>query len=478
MFYSKCVLFFLVAANILSAQADSRHEHRLEEASKTIYEDVNKGEKAALSVLNSVSDPKTRVFSLLVLAEAEQLRGNFVASLNHLYNAENLSVLSGEECLIATVSLELSGFYKTVGLEELADEKLKSLIKDNSCGNSADYKFRLEFESALNESGQEKINILNKLSKEINPDVFSLEILKQKIRMELANAYQDVNPNDSAVIYYEYLIRSQIPVFTAKARLGLTQMNINQFENLIKADSLLQIHSDVETRKSVSKLLANDYLKRGNKELYKLKTVQFNEFDAFINQNKKEARDLVIAHIENQDEENQSANVKYVILFSILILVTACGFIYYFKTKRDYQKFLKLMEDKHQIAEPKIQSIPEQTEQLLLQKLNKFERSNKFIQPGISLTSLAKSLDTNTKYLSDVINRNKEVNFNQYINELRINYIINKMKEEPKYLNYKMYYLAEECGFSSQSTFSSVFKSVTGISPLSFIKFMKNERKA
>jgi AraC-like DNA-binding protein len=35
--------------------------------------------------------------------------------------------------------------------------------------------------------------------------------------------------------------------------------------------------------------------------------------------------------------------------------------------------------------------------------------------------------------------------------------------------------LAENCGFASHSSFATVFKSVTGISPVKFIDFLKNE---
>jgi len=477
--YAMYLLIFVITANGVFAQTNPRYEQRLQESTIEIYNDIDKGEKTALSILNSTSDKEIRIYSLIVLSEAEQLRGNFVASLNYLYNAENLSTLSNDDCLKGISSIALVRFYYVIGLSKLASTKLDSFIEDNSCKNSDNYNFRLEFEQALSFTGKKRVNNLKELKEKLNPDDFLSDNFRQKIRLELADTYRDLGLNDSAEFYYKQLNSEEVhPVFIAKARLGLAQLNIHSFQNLIEADSLLQTHFDVETQRAVSKLLCDYYYQNDNNKLYKQEILKFTELEASISQNKKEARDLVIAHLESVKIKNRSfASIQYIILFSALILLSTGGIFYYYKTKRDYEKFLKLMAEKRKFTEPKTQTIPEQTEQLLLQKLEKFERFGKFIQPGISLTSLAKSLDTNTKYLSDVINRNKEVNFNQYINELRINYIINKMKEEPKYLNYKMYYLAKECGFSSQSTFSSVFKSVTGISPLSFIKFLKNERK-
>ncbi|RZJ27466.1 MAG: AraC family transcriptional regulator, partial [Flavobacterium sp.] len=106
-----------------------------------------------------------------------------------------------------------------------------------------------------------------------------------------------------------------------------------------------------------------------------------------------------------------------------------------------------------------------------------FESGKRFLSKEISLAQVASAFETNTKYLSEVINKYKKKNFNSYINELRIRYIIEKLKSDPKYLNYKVSYLAEECGFSSHSIFSSVFKSTTGIAPNVFIQFLSEDTR-
>ena len=104
-----------------------------------------------------------------------------------------------------------------------------------------------------------------------------------------------------------------------------------------------------------------------------------------------------------------------------------------------------------------------------------FETTKKFKNKEISLAVLAGQFETNTKYLSEIINRHYHINFNTYINTLRINYIVEKLKNEPNFCNYKISYLAEICGFSSHSSFATVFKSIIGISPIKFIDLLKNE---
>merc|ERR1711974_328919 len=106
----------------------------------------------------------------------------------------------------------------------------------------------------------------------------------------------------------------------------------------------------------------------------------------------------------------------------------------------------------------------------------KFEASKKFLNKDMSLAVLAGQFETNTKYLSGVINKHYDDNFNTFINKLRINYIIDKLKSDPNYINYKISFLAEESGYSSHSSFATVFKSIIGMSPVTFIKLIQKER--
>lgn len=184
--------------------------------------------------------------------------------------------------------------------------------------------------------------------------------------------------------------------------------------------------------------------------------------------------------------------IKNIGLFFLIVFV---AFIYFWqravvkaKNLKELFNFLQITKnnwiannsDKGKESEPKQESkkiiILKETEDLILQKLKRFENSKKFLSKDISLAVLAGQFDTNTKYLSEIINSHYQINFNSYINNLRINYIIEKLKTDPNYKNYKISYLAESCGFSSHSSFATVFKSITGISPVKFIDFLVNEK--
>lgn len=105
----------------------------------------------------------------------------------------------------------------------------------------------------------------------------------------------------------------------------------------------------------------------------------------------------------------------------------------------------------------------------ILKKLQLFEEGTKYTDKNFNLSALSVKLKTNSKYLSYIINKYKKKDFNTYINELRIHYIIRKMESNPAYLHYKISYLADECGFSSHSKFTAVFGSIVGMSPSYFM---------
>ena len=115
------------------------------------------------------------------------------------------------------------------------------------------------------------------------------------------------------------------------------------------------------------------------------------------------------------------------------------------------------------------------TETILLAKLEEFENSNGFLDNNLSLPILVAKLQTNVKYLRQIIRDHKHTDFNTYINKLRIQYIIEKLNSDPAYLNYKISFLAKESGFSSHSQFSTNFKKFTDNSPSEYISNLKSK---
>lgn len=113
--------------------------------------------------------------------------------------------------------------------------------------------------------------------------------------------------------------------------------------------------------------------------------------------------------------------------------------------------------------------VPKEIVDNILNQLKKFEDTKKFTKQ-VSITSLAKNLKTNPKYLSKVINWHYQKNFSHYISELRIEYVISRLKEDSKFRNYTIKAIAQEAGFGNTESFSKSFHKSTGIKPSYFIK--------
>jgi YesN/AraC family two-component response regulator len=115
-------------------------------------------------------------------------------------------------------------------------------------------------------------------------------------------------------------------------------------------------------------------------------------------------------------------------------------------------------------------NINQKLENTLLKGINELKKTTDFLDPDFSINVLAKNLNTNTSYLSYIINKEFDQSFKRYITELRIEYIIKKLTTNRKYRNYTIKSLAAEIGYTNASAFARAFKKYKGNTPSEFIK--------
>ncbi|MHC5202739.1 helix-turn-helix domain-containing protein [Myroides sp. LJL119] len=144
-----------------------------------------------------------------------------------------------------------------------------------------------------------------------------------------------------------------------------------------------------------------------------------------------------------------------------------------YKSKMDSSKFLA--QDIIDFAQSDKFYISEQKEAEIKSKLEEFEKSLDFLQTDFSLAELANKIGENRRYLSHVINKHQGMSFTSYINDLRINYILDCLNTQPKFREYKISYLAKCSGFASHSRFTINFKKVSGESPSEYIRKLKGD---
>ena len=113
----------------------------------------------------------------------------------------------------------------------------------------------------------------------------------------------------------------------------------------------------------------------------------------------------------------------------------------------------------------------------ILLGLQQFENQQKYLSLNLSLNSLAKELETNSNYLSKVINHYKKLSFSNYLNLLRVNYFIDLAKREPNIRKFTIKAIANEVGFSNSESFSKAFYKHKGIKPSYFLKELENSQQ-
>ena len=123
----------------------------------------------------------------------------------------------------------------------------------------------------------------------------------------------------------------------------------------------------------------------------------------------------------------------------------------------------------------KVTDLPDEVVQSILERLTRFETSYKFTNKQYTLSSLAKELQTNSAYLSKIINAEKKTSFAHYMNKLRIDYAIEKLKEDAVLRSYTIKAIANEFGFNTAQSFSNAFYKQTGIYPSFFIKQLEKD---
>ncbi|MEM6738091.1 MAG: helix-turn-helix domain-containing protein [Bacteroidota bacterium] len=96
------------------------------------------------------------------------------------------------------------------------------------------------------------------------------------------------------------------------------------------------------------------------------------------------------------------------------------------------------------------------------------QENKPFLNPNLSLTELAKIINTTDKNLSHFLNHHLEMSFYDYLNKLRIDEFLRQINGE-EYKNYSLIGVALECGFKSKSSFYRAFKKEKSKSPREFI---------
>lgn len=272
-------------------------------------------------------------------------------------------------------------------------------------------------------------------------------------------------------------------------------------KNILKSKQYFEkVDSILVTTNEFSTLLRNNYinlieiskkLKEDKQQLYYLNRLieidkRLNRNSIILTENINHNYDTPLLLSEKEQVIDKINREKFIyILLAFTVLIGLAFSLYYLsktrKEKKLYEKRFYTLINQHtseiiletisaEDNKTKSFDLPKDIEKDLLQKLATFEKEQGYLVINLKLTDLAKQFDTNSSYLSKTINHFKDKNFSQYLNDLRITYVVKHLKEDRKYRKYTIKAISQEVGFSNAESFAKAFYNQTGLQPSYFIK--------
>ncbi|MBN2520366.1 MAG: AraC family transcriptional regulator [Bacteroidales bacterium] len=103
--------------------------------------------------------------------------------------------------------------------------------------------------------------------------------------------------------------------------------------------------------------------------------------------------------------------------------------------------------------------------------LNYFEKEKPYLNSDLNMDLLSETLKIPKHNITEVLNTEIGNNFFQFVNNYRVNEV-KKMLDDKKNL-FSIEAIGYECGFNSKSSFFTVFKNITGMTPLQYKSIIK-----
>lgn len=112
---------------------------------------------------------------------------------------------------------------------------------------------------------------------------------------------------------------------------------------------------------------------------------------------------------------------------------------------------------------------PDKKQEYLSRIKECFEQKQVYLQQGYTIRMLSDETKIPYTYLSQVVNQEFAMNFNELVNSYRVEYV-KKLLLQPEAQQYTFEALAEKAGFRSRATFSRAFHRFAGCTPTEYLR--------
>lgn len=512
------VLLLLFMSTLTSLKAQSQKTTAFDSIYyKTAIEISGTDPDRALAIADSLylySDSGVlKLRSLMLTANIYEYQNDQITSVSYAKQAYDYAVKEKDYDWQARILGFLSSQYRNMGLRKEGREYLNKALAVNKKVSSPNaqkmhlalIQQELAFYALLDQDYEvvlkhiaESLTILGQM--EVSPNHLYHQTTAEDLR---GQAYLGLKDYDRAkTSFFKALTNIETLEQREGALAGFIYKGLGDVFTAEKQDSLaLHYYHLAEERESSSKHLnlglalyakmSDLYKGKGDLQSYAKYAEKHKER---MLQDKKLKQGAVADAFSIKESARQKSEhlAKTFFFIGLGLVISTIGFVLWYKRKKrkEYRQFEKLIEElkknkEKEYKEP-VTLIDErkrflslEAELKIIAKLKEFEAGVSFLESTTSLSSLAAFCETNTKYLSYVLNQVLEKDFNTYINDLRIDYGIKKLQEDEVFREYKISYLASYLGFSSHSKFTVVFKEKTGLTPSLFLSYLeKKERKS
>jgi AraC-like DNA-binding protein len=159
----------------------------------------------------------------------------------------------------------------------------------------------------------------------------------------------------------------------------------------------------------------------------------------------------------------------YFVVFAFISLFTFVYSLYGIKQPVIFGEEIKINRDDRKESEKYSKSgLKEKQAQAYLEKLISFvEEKKPYLDRNLSIQDLSNSTGISRHHITQVLNAKHKKNFFTFINEYRVTEVIARFNDH-KNDNFTILAIAYDAGFNSKTTFNSIFKSQTGITPSAY----------
>lgn len=520
----RIILLIFLFSNPLAGQEKSDFHILADKSIRKLYQNPEDCLTAAQSIVLNDKNPIEKMIIQNIISQAYAMKGDYVQSVKSALD-ETTSILPQNNSAFLYIFLDyaLAEQYQNLGLYHQSEKIIRNILSGKALRqlqmpeqnitiakiyqlqalNSAVLQNRTSVKKNLDTSNRFLHNRSNEefIIRSENNLIAALLLLAEK-NPEKAKIQIEKTLSEVTGKQYYFLEALALEYLS---RIYFYQENYPQAAKTLKA-ALAKIEAAdyLPLKAKIYESLSKNYAALNDTQQYKSWNKLFLSAKTTLDENKKEGIRHLTKLVETRSAtqlENFKKNEQdrlYLILGGLLVPVLLLALYYIGERKRngELKTQLSFFGAQKEASEKKTAQtltaasaetadrdpqkqplISREKEQEILLKLDEMEKTKRFLNKNMSLANLAAQLDTNTKYLSEIINKYKGKNFNMYINELRVNHIAYLLKEDPVYLNYKVSYLAEVSGFSSHSSFTTVFKSITGMSPNAYIQQINQQKR-